>query len=94
MSLADLLGPLIGFSGTGFTGCVQLECLTECFTLHTDLHEDAMAIRAARAFGALRIAFDKFCKYYQNLPKPAKADRVPRVTFPYPDSRVTDGVSS
>ena len=49
-SLPDLLGPLIGFSGTGFTGCVQLECLTECFTLHTDLHEDAMAIRAARAF--------------------------------------------
>ena len=86
------IGPIIGFSGAVITDRVQLEILTEYFTLNTSPHEDAMAIRVARAFGAFRIAFDKLHNHYQDLPespKPRKRDL--RVTFPYPESWATDG---
>jgi len=87
-------GPLIGFSGTVFTDRLQLECLTECFTLHTNAHESAMPTRVARAFGAFRIAFNKLRTHYKDL---SKKDRIPhtlerdsRLAFPYPDSYFTE----
>ena len=59
-----LIGTLIGFSGTVLTDRFQLESLTNCFPMHTNVHETAMATRLARAFGAFRIAVDKLRDHY------------------------------
>ena len=80
------IGPTIGFYGTVLTDRVQLEPLTDHFTLNLNHHEDFS--RVARAFGALRIAFNKLCEYYQNLPTPRSPERV---MFPYPDGWTANG---
>jgi hypothetical protein len=85
------IGRSIAFSGTVFTDHVQLEILTEGFPFNTNIHEDAMPTRIARALGAFRIAVNKLREHYQNLPKLHTDERALRVTFPYPDSWTTDG---
>jgi hypothetical protein len=87
--LLTLIGSLIGFSGTVLTDHVQLECLTDCFTLHANPYEDATAIRVARAFGAFRIAVGKLDEHYKRPAELHTPDRALRVTFPYPDSCTT-----
>ena len=59
-----LTGNLIGFYGTDITERFQLESLTECFPLHTNVHENAMATRLARASGAFKLAVDKLHIHY------------------------------
>ena len=82
------IGSYVGFSGAVLTDRIQLESLSECFPLHTNPHENDMAIRVARAFGAYRIAVDKLNKYYRSLPKHEDARNV---IFPYPDSLMIAG---
>ena len=80
------IGTTIGFYGTVLTDRVQLEPLTDHFTLNLNHHEDLS--RVARAFGALRIAFNKLCEYYRNPPTSGSPERV---MFPYPDGWTTNG---
>jgi hypothetical protein len=91
-----LIGTLIGFSGKVLTDRFQLECLTECFPLHTNVYEKAMITRLARAFGALRIAIDQLHKHYENLKSMnlvelQTPERDFRVTFPHPNSYEAEG---
>ena len=90
-----LIGTLIGFSGTVLTDRFQLEPLTACFPVHTNVHEPAIATELARAFGAFRIAVDKLRVHYKNLISRSlqelqAPERVLRITFPYPESYGTE----
>ncbi len=77
-----------------FTDHFQLEGLTGCSSLHTNVHKNAMAIRLARAFGAFKIAVKKLRNHYENLNSrnthERQAERKLGVTFPYPDSCETE----
>jgi hypothetical protein len=60
-----------------------------------NLHEDARAIRLARALGAFRTAVDKLRKHYEDLESRKLRElqtheRISRVAFPYPDSYTTE----
>lgn len=85
------IDPFIGFSGVVLTDRIRLESLTECFPLHTNPHENDMAVRVARAFGAYRIAANKLDKHYQSQVEYKDTRDACKVIFPYPDSLTIDG---
>jgi hypothetical protein len=78
----------VGFSGVVLTDRLQLQVLTESFPMETNVHESAIVMRAARAFGAFRIAFQELTTHYNNLSKvvPSNLGRQREVMFPYPNS--------
>jgi hypothetical protein len=78
------------------TDRMQLQCLTECFPLHTNAYEDATTTRLARAFGAFKIAVGKLYEYYKNLNSISRnklqtPERDGRVAFPHPNSYEVEG---
>jgi hypothetical protein len=70
------------------TDRLQPQVLTTGFPMDINVHEVAPVMRAARAFGAFRIAFEELTTYYHSAPKevPANLGRQREVMFPYPKS--------
>ena len=62
--------------------------LTDAFPMEANVHERDSVMRAARAFGAFRIAFKELIAHYNGLSKvkPTNIEHQKNVTFPYPKS--------
>lgn len=63
------------------------------FPLHTNYHDDQTATQVARAFGALRLAFEQIKSHYERLisNKYAPLPDADSVAFPYMDYYTKDG---
>ena len=73
----------------------QLEGLTNCHILHTNVHDSTLATELACAFGAFRVAVSRLRDHYTKLTSRSHEPRTPerafRLVFPYPDSYMTEG---